>query len=151
MPCAASRQLTPHRQAARPSRAIAANRSGGAHEIRGRKGGDRDNRRRGQDAPGPTGVKLGKRKHAPAVALLDQLPGDQEAGDYEEDVDADVTARRAERRVRKDDSADGDRARPSMSGRNRRSALAAREGSYCCGTKSGWLRVGPVRRPAWPS
>ena len=60
---------------------------------------DRDDRQRehddrcGQDAAHPSGIEVDETDLRPARELAEQVSGDQESGDDEEDVDADVPAR----------------------------------------------------------
>ena len=66
-----------------------------------------------QQAPGAAGVEAAQRDAAGAVDLAEQEPGDQEAGDDEEDVDADVAAgEEGDARVAEQDGDDRDGSQP---------------------------------------
>jgi hypothetical protein len=81
----------------------------GDEDDGGQRAEQQRDQRRGQDPPHPSRPERGQRQRPAAVGLAHEHPGDQEAGDGEEDVDADEAARqRARPQVVDDHEQDGD-------------------------------------------
>ena len=137
----ANRQFTTERAESRPSTVADFTCSGGYHFHVANRVTTMTSVAAGQDSSCASGVEPSKRDPVGGVEFGDQLPGDEESGDDEEDVDADVPPGNASPAWARTTTITATARSPSMSGRNFRTPAALRAPVFAPGASSVVMRA----------